>query len=80
MLAVRPLDDFKLELEFDDDSWGIAELRETIARAEVFAPLRDPALFAQVTVDSDIHTIAWPNGADFAPEFLRQLVRHHAAA
>ena len=36
---------------------------------EVFEPLRDPDYFARFTVDE---TLVWPNGADFAPEFLHQ--------
>ncbi len=39
---------------------------------EMFEPLRDPALFAQVTVDSVLGTVVWPNGADLSPEFLRE--------
>ena len=46
----------------------------------MFTPLRDPVLFTQVGIDPDVHTIAWPNGADFAPEFLRALVERHVAA
>lgn len=46
----------------------------------IFEPLRDRAVFEQVSVDPEINTIAWPNGADFAPEFLRELVRPHAVA
>ena len=37
---------------------------------EVFRPLRDPSFFARVTVDPELGTIVWPNGADLAPEFL----------
>jgi hypothetical protein len=36
----------------------------------VFEPLRDPARFGEVKLDPDLHTVVWPNGADFAPEFL----------
>lgn len=36
----------------------------------MFAPLSDPAFFAQVRVDPESGTIAWPNGVDFAPEPL----------
>jgi len=41
--------------------------------SEVFLPLRDPAFFAQVRLNEETGTIEWPNGADFAPEFLAQL-------
>ena len=36
----------------------------------VFEPLRDPAYFAQVHVDPDLGTVAWPNGADPDPDVL----------
>jgi hypothetical protein len=35
---------------------------------EIFGPLRDVDLFAQVRVEGE--TVVWPNGADLAPEFL----------
>ena len=38
---------------------------------EMFEPLRDPELFAQVSVDPVLGTVVWPNGADLSPEFLR---------
>jgi hypothetical protein len=44
------------------------------------APLRDVDRFADVRLDPEIGTIAWPNGADFAPEFLRTLVEQPSAA
>jgi tRNA U34 5-methylaminomethyl-2-thiouridine-forming methyltransferase MnmC len=40
----------------------------------VFEPLRDPALFSQVQIDPEFHTLTWPNGADFAAEFLHRSV------
>jgi hypothetical protein len=48
----------------------------------VFEPLRDPVYFAQATLDSICGTVVWPNGADFAPEALRDLaaVEEPAAA
>jgi hypothetical protein len=37
---------------------------------EVFAPLRDPAIFEQVTVDDEIGTLAWPGSADLDPDVI----------
>jgi hypothetical protein len=40
---------------------------------EVFEPLKDLASFKQVRVNEETNTIEWPNGVDFAPEFLDQI-------
>jgi hypothetical protein len=37
---------------------------------DLFAPLRDLALFNQVRIDPEAHTLVWPNGADFDPAIL----------
>ncbi|HYM99336.1 MAG TPA: DUF2442 domain-containing protein, partial [Aestuariivirgaceae bacterium] len=36
----------------------------------MFEPLKDKQFFAQATKDPELETVTWPNGADFAPEFL----------
>ena len=33
-------------------------------------PLKQPAYFKQFKLDDDLMTLTWPNGADFAPDFL----------
>jgi hypothetical protein len=38
----------------------------------MFEPLKDKKLFDQATVDAELETVTWPNGADIAPEFLYQ--------
>ncbi len=58
-----------LELVFDDGLRKRVNLRRELNGA-VFEPLRDPAYFVKVKVDPDSRTVAWPNGADFAPDFL----------
>ena len=39
----------------------------------MFEPLRDVSSFRQVTLNEGTNTIEWPNGADFAPEFLYEI-------
>lgn len=57
---------FRVWLRFDDGVEGDVDL-STELDGEIFTPLRDPDYFARFEVDD---TLVWPNGADFAPEFL----------
>ena len=41
-----------------------------VLKGELYGPLRSLELFNQVQVDPEVETLVWPNGADFAPEFL----------
>lgn len=74
---VRPLGGTRLWLRLDDGREGEVDLGPELDDA-VFAPLRDPAVFARVAIDPDTRTLAWPNGADFAPEFLASLLAQRA--
>jgi hypothetical protein len=69
VLRATLLRDYWLRLEFDDGVVRDVDLSNEL-HGEVFEPLRDPAFFAQVTVNPETGTVEWPNGADFAPEFL----------
>jgi Protein of unknown function (DUF2442) len=64
--------DYNLRLEFDDGTVKEVDLANELY-GEVFEPLRDLDLFKQVQVNPDTNTIEWPNGADFAPEFLHKI-------
>jgi hypothetical protein len=70
---VSVLGRWRLRVTFSDGFSGIADLRELRSRGGVFAPLRNPAVFAQASVDPELGTVVWPNGADVAPERLREL-------
>jgi hypothetical protein len=37
--------------------------------------LKDRDFFLQFQVQPKLRTLVWPNGADFAPEFLRSSLR-----
>ena len=49
----------------------VADLRAEL-EGPVFGSLRDIEQFKRFSVA--YHTLTWPNGADFAPEFLRERV------
>jgi hypothetical protein len=66
--------DYTLRVRFADGVEGEIDLGSELD-GEVFLPLRDPGFFRQFRVDPELHTIVWPNGADFAPEFLYERIR-----
>jgi len=65
------LGDYRVWLKFTDGVEGEVDL-ESELWGEVFQPLKDKARFAELSLDKELETIVWPNGADFAPEFLYQ--------
>lgn len=66
--AVEYRHDCIYHITFDDGLEGEVDLAEYVGRGPVFEALRDPAYFMQARVEGG--TIAWPNGADIAPETL----------
>jgi len=63
--------EYRVWLKFSDGVEGEIDL-ESELWGEVFQPLKDKARFAELSLDDELETIIWPNGADFAPEFLYQ--------
>jgi hypothetical protein len=62
-----------LELRFNDGTSKRVNVLPLLD-GPIFEPLHDPKYFAQATLDRVVGTVVWPNGADFAPESLYELV------
>jgi hypothetical protein len=80
MIRVRsaaPLDGFRLRVVFTDGAEREVDV-ERFLRGPVFEPVRrDRGVFEAVTVDPDLGTVVWPNGADIDPDVLYG--RYHPA-
>ena len=63
-----------LRVAFDDGTEQIICF-EPILHGGLFGPLRDLGLFNQVRLDPEVHTLVWPNGADFDPATLHDWPR-----
>jgi hypothetical protein len=68
IVKVSPLPQYRLQVEFDDGVAGTIDLSRELD-GEVFQPLRDEAVFRQVTVD-EFGAVCWPNGPDLAPDAM----------
>ena len=65
---------FTIHIRFSDGAEGDVDLSQELY-GEVFEPLKDQALFQRFIVHPEFHTLSWPNGGDFAPEFLYEKVQ-----
>ncbi len=68
---VKYVSGYTLWLAFSDGAEGRVDLERSLW-GPVFDPLKDLDTFKEVFLSPVLHTVAWPNGADFAPEYLRE--------
>lgn len=67
--AVEVVGPYMLRVQFTDSLERVINLRPVLA-GELYGPLLDPQLFNQVSIDPEVKTLVWPNGADFDPATL----------
>ena len=70
----RHVSAYTVWLRFSDGAEGEVDLSREL-HGEVFEPLKDADYFRTFQIHPELRTLVWPNGADFAPEFLRPLLR-----
>jgi hypothetical protein len=63
---------FQIRLFFNEGTMGIVDFGDWL-EGPIFEPLREQSYFERFFVDGG--AIAWPNGADIAPETLYDQVR-----
>jgi len=66
---------YTLRIRFDDGHVQVIDFRPVLA-GELYGPLLDEQLFNQVQIDPEVHTLVWPNGADFDPTILHDWPRY----
>lgn len=73
--ALSVLPEWQLAVTFNDGTSGIVDVSALVNEpdAGVFEALRDPDFFA--TAYLDCGAVAWPNGADLAPDAMYKEIR-----
>jgi len=67
----RHIADHRIHVSFNDTTSDEIDLAGSLD-GPIFEPLRDVEYFKSFSIIG--HTLAWPNGADFAAEYLHSLV------
>jgi hypothetical protein len=77
VVSVRPDENFRLHVVFVDGTAGDVHLgafiESTSIKGTLFERLRDPTYFRQVRIE--LGAVAWPNGADLAPDAMYDAIR-----
>ena len=63
------IEDYKVEVSFNNGRKGVADLTGAL-KGSMFESLKNKSVFSSFTVDEELETIVWPNGADLAPEYI----------
>lgn len=66
-----------LRVEFADGITRTIDFRPVL-EGDLYGPLRDPSVFNAVSLDREVQTLVWPNGADFDPATLHDWPDHEA--
>jgi uncharacterized protein DUF2442 len=69
---------YTLRIGFNDATTQVIDF-QPILKGQIYGPLRDLQLFNRVRIDPEVHTLVWPNGADFDPATLHDWPDHEAA-
>ena len=72
VLEAHYVRDYTVWLRFSDGTSGEVDLADEL-NGPIFEPLHDMSEFKRFSIT--LHTLAWENGADMAPEFLRAHTR-----
>ena len=68
---------YRIRIEFGDGLVRTIDFRPVL-EGELYSPLRDLHEFNAVSLDRGVHTLVWPNGADFDPATLHDWPDHEA--
>ena len=69
---------YTLRVRVDDNTEQTIDFRPILA-GELYGPLWNADVFNQVRIDPEVHTLVWPNGADFDPATLHDWPTHEQA-
>ena len=66
---------YTIKVGFDDNTFQTINFKPVL-KGKIYSPLINLSLFNKVKMDKEVHTLVWPNGADFDPATLHDWSKH----
>ncbi len=76
VIAATYVEDYKIELAFDNGASGVVDFSAYLSRGGVFERFHDIEFFKNFRVDSELGVITWGDEIDIAPETLYEQATH----
>lgn len=70
IVDARYIEDYKIELTFENGKNGVVDFRGYINKGGVFSRFSDIEYFRQFYINKEIGVLCWPDEVDIAPETL----------
>ncbi len=74
VISVKPLEGYRLQVQFEGGVSGIVNVKELVEFTGVFEYIKDEEHFAQVAANEELGVVCWPNGADLDSDVLYSIV------
>ena len=75
VVAVKPLADYKLDVEFDNGEKGVLDCTRYLNKP-YWKRLNDPSFFSQAFISYG--TVVWPEEVDIGPEDIWEFAERHS--
>lgn len=70
IVKTKYVDEYKIELTFDNGRKGVVDFRDYAEKGGVFARFADIEYFKQFSLNRELGVLTWPDDVDIAPETL----------
>ena len=70
LVKAEYLDGYKISLTFDDGKNGVVDFIRFIEQGGVFGKLKEPDIFKNFKINTELGVITWDDQIDIAPEVL----------
>jgi len=70
IVGAKYIEDYKIEIEFDDGNSGVVDFSKYLEKGGVFGRFRDISFFRRFSVNEELGTLTWDGEIDIAPETL----------